>query len=294
MVAVLNLFGVMLLVLGLIAAYFAAARDRPGVPAPGWYPDPTGTRYWDGRAWTRHVRASTVVGAANRGTRFRGRFWGRWVWWLVAAIAILVAGSLAYLAYGSGAGVHLMAGTSMLAMTGICVAFYRFAARQLALDDVIGARELVSVAVATAGAVIVFAANANDAIIEAAGIRAATITVGFIEEGTKLLVPLGLYIAGRYRDPRAGIAIGLASGFAFAIIETTQYAYSTATASGPDFCGDVMPTPTAAGVVQEQVYRMFLVSPLHWLWTGTATAIAWRLWHLYGRRGTLGAVGGIL
>jgi RsiW-degrading membrane proteinase PrsW (M82 family) len=151
-----------------------------------------------------------------------------------------------------------------------------------------------AVAVATAGAVLVIAANLNSLIIDTAGIRVGTITVGFVEEGTKLLIPLILFLLGRYRDLRAGIAIGLAAGFGFAVAETTQYAYATANASGPDFCGNSTGTPTVADVVQAQAYRMFTVSPLHWLWTGIAVAIAWRLWHLYGRRGTPGAVAAIV
>jgi RsiW-degrading membrane proteinase PrsW (M82 family) len=187
-----------------------------------------------------------------------------------------------------------MAVTSFLAMTGVCWAFYRFAARQLALDDVIGVTEIVAVTVAVAGAVILIAANVNSALIDVGGIALAAKTVGFVEEGTKLLVPLALYAASRYRDPRAGIGLGIAAGFGFAIVETTEYAYTTASASGPDFCGGDVAAPTVTSVIQAQILRIFTVSPLHWLWTGIATAIAWRLWHLYGRKATLRAVAAIV
>jgi RsiW-degrading membrane proteinase PrsW (M82 family) len=187
-----------------------------------------------------------------------------------------------------------MAVTSGLAMAGVCWAFHRFVNRQLALDDVIGITEMIAVATAVSGAVILIAANANAALIDAGGIRLAAGTVGFIEEGTKLLVPLALYALGRYRDPRAGIGLGLAAGFGFAITETTQYAYATANASGPDFCGTETAAPTVNSVIQGQVFRIFTVSPLHWLWTGIAVAVAWRLWHLYGRKGTPGAITAIV
>jgi RsiW-degrading membrane proteinase PrsW (M82 family) len=204
---------------------------------------------------------------------------------------VLVAGCFAFYDTGS---IGVMALTSFLAMTGLCWAFYRFAARRLGLDDVVGAFELATVTTATAGGVILVASNINTVIIDFAGIRTGLATVGFIEEGTKLLVPLTLLAFGRYADPRAGIAIALAAGFGFAIIEATQYAYSNATASGPDLCGGLLPRPTVETVIQAQVYRIFLVEPLHWLWTGFAAAVAWRLWHLYGRKGTPGAVGAIL
>jgi RsiW-degrading membrane proteinase PrsW (M82 family) len=187
-----------------------------------------------------------------------------------------------------------MAVSSMLAMAAVCWAFYRFVDRQLALDDVVGRLAVPAVAVATAGATLLIAANVNSAIIDGAGISTATATVGVVEEGTKFLVPVALFLLGRYRDPRAGVAIGLASGFGFAIAETTQYAYQTAAASGPDFCGTGTIEATTSNVVLAQTLRIFTVSPLHWLWTGIAVAIAWRLWHLHGRRGTLGAVGGLV
>lgn len=289
---ILNTAGAVLLVVGFTAALYAA-RARAGVPGAGWFPDPASRerrrRWWDGRAWTGRLAEGGP--AAERGRHFRGRFWGAWVWFALGAVVILVAGSAVYEASDV---VHVIGVASLLAMAGVCWAFYRFVDRQLALDDVIGSLEVAAVAVATAGATLLIAANINGAIIDGAGISAATATVGVVEEGTKFLVPVALFLLGRYRDPRAGVAIGLASGFGFAIAETTQYAYQTAAASGPAFCGTGTLEATPSNVVLAQSLRIFTVSPLHWLWTGIAVAIAWRLWHLHGRRGTLGAVGGLV
>lgn len=289
---ILDVAGAILLFGGFATAY-RIARQRPRVPSAGWYPDPASSapqsRFWDSRAWTPLVQSGPE--AAPRARHFRGRFWGRWAWILLGAILLLALGSAWYRSSGN---VHVMAAASFLGMSAVCWAFYRFAAQQLALDDVIWPFEMIAVMVATSGAVILFAANVNSALLNLGGAQLATKTVGFVEEGTKLLVPLLLYFLGRYRDPRAGIGVGLAAGFGFAIVETTQYAYATAAASGPDFCGGEMPAPTVSGVIQAQVYRIFLVSPLHWLWTGIAVAVAWRLWHLYGRKGTAGAIGAIL
>lgn len=284
--------GVLLLVAGGVSASLLAPRTE-AVPAAGWFPDPASDaprrRFWDGRAWTGHLADSDV--AADRGRRFRGRFWGPWVGWLAASVVVLLAGTALYRSTGE---VHVIGVVSLLGMTGVCWAFYSFVDRQLALRDVIGPLQVLSVAVGTAGAVILVAGPLNSWIIDAAGIRTATATVGFVEEGAKFLVPLALFLLGAYRDPRAGVALGLASGFGFAITETTQYAYQLPTASGPSFCGGAGIATDPTSVAQAQVLRVFLVSPLHWLWTGIAVAIAWRLWHLYGRRGTPGAVGGLL
>lgn len=285
--------GAVLLVVGMVAAV-AAARTRDGVPAAGWFPDPASRtprqRRWDSRAWIGDTREGTQ--AAERGHRFRGRFWGwSWVVSLLGAVVVLGVGAALYT---SSEQIHVMGVASLVGMTLVCWAFYRFVARQLALDDVIGPVELLAVVVASSGAVLLVAANVNSWIIDGPGVQTATAFVGFVEEGTKLIVPLALFVLGRYQDPRAGIAVGLASGFGFAITETTQYAYQTAAATGPNFCGTGTVDSSPAVVVQEQVFRVFTVSPLHWLWTGIAVAIAWRLWHLHGRRGTVGAVGGIL
>lgn len=288
----LTVTGFLLLVGGFAAAY-RFFRLRPGTPVEGWYPDPAAaprplSRFWDSRAWTGQTTPGDI--AAGIGSRFRGRFWGRWTLFLLGAVVVLLAGSALYRATGN---VHVMAVTSFLAMSGVCWAFYRFTARQLDLDDVIAPAQVIAVGVGTAGAVFLIAANLNSLLIDLGGIRLAAATVGLVEEGTKLLVPLVLFALGRYRDPRAGVAVGLASGFGFAVAETTQYAYAMAGASGRAFCGGETPDPTVSSVVTAQSMRIFTVSPLHWLWTGIAVAIAWRLWHLYGRKGTVGAIGAI-
>ncbi|MCP2324423.1 RsiW-degrading membrane proteinase PrsW (M82 family) [Hamadaea flava] len=298
MAYVVDLAGLLLLVAGLVVAY-RFAPDRPGTPPAGWHPDPAyrgpRSRLWDERAWTPQVSPGGTV--ADRGHWFRGRFWGRWAWIAFGVLPILLIGSAAYRATAT---TGVMAVTSFLAMAAVCWAFYRFAARQLDLDDVVSPGEIVAVAVASSGATLLLAANINAVLLDAGGAALATKTVGFVEEGTKLLVPLALFALGKYRDPRAGTAIGLAAGFGFAIAETTQYAYATANASGPDFCGGETASPTVDSVVTAQIYRIFTVSPLHWFWTGIAAAIAWRLWHLYayqrgiGRKGLWGGVGAIV
>lgn len=291
-VMMLTIVGAVLLAVGLYAAW-RLAPQRPDVPAEGLFPDPASTaarrRLWDGQAWTAHVADGGEP--ANRGHHFRGRSRGSWMGILGAAVVVLVAGVAAYRATEN---VHVMAVTSFLAMTLVCWAFYGFVERQLALRDVVGLGQVAAVAVATAGATFLVAMNLNNLTGSIGGISLATALVGLTEESTKLLVPIVLFLLGTYRNPRAGVGIGLAAGFGFAIAETTLYAYQTAAASGPSFCGAETPAVTTGMVVSAQVARIFGVSPFHWLFTGIAVAIAWRAWHLYGRKGTPAALGGIL
>ncbi|MFF3063605.1 PrsW family glutamic-type intramembrane protease [Oerskovia sp. NPDC057915] len=288
----LNILGAVLLIVGLLAAW-RLAPQRPDVPAAGWFPDPAAkaprSRRWDGQAWTAQVADGTEQ--ANRGHHFRGRFWGRWVWILAAAVVVLVVGIVVY---QTTENVHVMAVTSFVAMALVCWAFYGFVERQLALRDVVGLGQIAAVAVGSAGATLLIALNLNNLTGSIGGISLATALVGFTEESAKLLVPIVLFLLGTYRNPRAGVAIGLAAGFGFAIAETTLYAYEIAAASGPNFCGTETPAVTTGMVVSAQVARIFGVSPFHWLFTGIAVAIAWRAWHLYGRKGTPAAIGGIL
>lgn len=288
----LNILGAVLLIAGFYAAWRLAPR-RDDSPAKGWFPDPASTaprrRLWDGQAWTARVADGSEPAA--RGHLFRGRFWGRWVWALVGAVVVLLVGTALY---RSTENVHVIAVASFVAMALVCWAFYGFVDRQLALRDVIGLRQVVAVAVASAGSTFLVALNLNNLTGSIGGISLSANLVGFTEETAKLLVPIALFLLGTYRNPRAGVAIGLAAGFGFAIAETTLYAYQTAAASGPNFCGGDSPAVTTTAVIGAQVARIFGVSPFHWLFTGIAVAIAWRAWHLYGRRGTPAALGGIL
>jgi hypothetical protein len=73
------------------------------VPAPGWYPDPSGApgqqRYWDGQQWTVHApppvpqAAGVIVSGPNHAVHFiltLFTFWlcGGWAWiWLIVALS---------------------------------------------------------------------------------------------------------------------------------------------------------------------------------------------------------------
>lgn len=140
----------------------------------------------------------------------------------------------------------------------------------LALDDVIGRFELVAVLAATAGAVILIASNANAAIIDGFGIRVGPATVGFIEEGTKLLVPLTLLAFGRYRDPRAASrSPWLWTGFAAAVAWRLWHLYGrkgTAGAVGAILLVMVIHSlnDSSAGLGCDNVSVAFLAQVFRW------------------------------
>lgn len=290
-----DLLGAVLLVGGLVASYLLW-KERTDTPAQGWHVDPTTDaprqRLWDGQAWTSATTAGEQTG--GRGHRFRGRFWGWWVLLIPAAFAIQNVGSSIY---SSTEQVWYLAITSLLSSVVVALTFYIFVSRQLNFGAVVTWPQIASAAVAGAGGTLLVALNVNTWIEELFGLQVALATVGIVEEGTKLIVPLALYAFVRYRNPRAGLAIALASGAGFAIAEGTLYAFQVVENVAPNPCSATAPAtvPTISGSINEQMQRIFTVEPSHFLWTGIAVAIVWRLWHIYGRaRLTPAVIGAIL
>ena len=92
---------------------------------------------------------------------------------------------------------------------------------------------------------------------------------GPVEETAKILVPVILYLVGRYRDPRAGIALALVSGALFGFGEEIIYlvrdAHLSALIGGADANFDV------GNMIVRPVVELF-----HVLLTGFIAAVAWR------------------
>jgi RsiW-degrading membrane proteinase PrsW (M82 family) len=213
---------------------------------------------------------------------FWGRFWGWWVFLVVAAIVVLIVAGAMYVQAES---TFVIVAGSGIAAALVCAAFIWFLNRHIGLGQAVSGWSMVWAAVAGLGAAYLIGMNLDDLAAQLFGIRGALALAGPIEESTKLVVPLLLFAFGRYRNPRAGIAIGVASGAGFAISEAMLYAYTFPLGNSPDVCAGsgTLPRPIGAEVVAEQVRRVLTVEPLHFIWTGIAVAIIWRLWHLYGR-----------
>jgi protease PrsW len=98
-----------------------------------------------------------------------------------------------------------------------------------------------------------------------------TVMIGLIEEGAKLLVPIGVLIFTRYRlNPADGLLVGVAVGTGFAVLETLGYGFVTLLLS------------RSLGFTEETLLLRGVLSPAaHIAWTGLAAAA---LWHAHARR----------
>ena len=90
--------------------------------------------------------------------------------------------------------------------------------------------------------------------------------VGIIEEATKLIFPLIVYIGWHYRHEADGLLFGVSAGMGFAAIETMGYGMVYLIQSGGNIAG-----------VQQLLITRGLLSPAeHAAWTGFVCAIIWR------------------
>jgi RsiW-degrading membrane proteinase PrsW (M82 family) len=92
-----------------------------------------------------------------------------------------------------------------------------------------------------------------------------TIAIGLIEESCKLVVPLAVFFAGRYRREADGLLFGVASGMGFAAFETMGYGL-TALLLSHGRIDDVDQLLFARGV---------LATAGHAAWTGLICATLW-------------------
>ncbi|BBG04005.1 MULTISPECIES: PrsW family glutamic-type intramembrane protease [Pseudonocardia] len=180
-------------------------------------------------------------------------------------IAVLVVGVVLTLAVDRALALtrdpNLVPALILLGATTVPAAFLVFVhGRRLPYD--IGAGTVAAVAVlggvigSTAAAVLEYATRQAFGTLPAA-------CVGLIEEGGKLLVPLGVLLALRqHRSAADGLLLGVAVGAGFAALETMGYAVSTLTNSHDGL------TTTL-----DLLALRGLLSPAgHMAWTGIATA----------------------
>lgn len=287
------LLGAPLLALGAVGLV-AWARDRSGGAPAGLHPDPTTTtgrlRRWDGAAWTEEVADGGPP--HGRGRWFRGGFWGLgWVAAALAAVVVAIVGGAAWTATRSDA---VLVALAVVAQAFVCLAVYRFVARRLALDEAVPGRAVLAAAVAGIGTTMLVANPLDDLTLHLGGLTTGFLFAGPVEELTKLIVPLGVFfLLARLRTPRAGLALGLASGFGFAVGEIALYAVTTPRAQAPDACG-VLVRPGAGTDLTTILGRAFYAESLHWLLTGIVVAVLWDQWHRRGVRPTGPAVAAVV
>ena len=93
-----------------------------------------------------------------------------------------------------------------------------------------------------------------------------TVMVGLIEETCKLLVPVAIFVVGRYRREADGILFGVASGLGFAAFETMGYGVTALFLSH----GHI-------GEVEKLLFLRGVLAPAgHGAWTGCVCAMLWR------------------
>jgi RsiW-degrading membrane proteinase PrsW (M82 family) len=92
------------------------------------------------------------------------------------------------------------------------------------------------------------------------------VLVAMIEEASKLIVPVILYLIWRPTNPRGGVVIGVASGMGFATLETMGYGFQALLAAG-----------SVAAVDSTLLLRGILSPASHVAWTGMTVAMLWRI-----------------
>ncbi len=251
-------------------------------PAPeDWYPDPAdrsgkSERRWDGAAWTTSTRSATEPVEPPHWKRHPAAIL-RHRWFHVFLIGILLdAGLLAWSATRREAivAVTLTAATATI----VALAYGTFLNGRTRMREVIGAKPIILVAV-IGGSVAFVIAFLLEGLVHG---RLESALTGPIEEPAKLVVPLLLYAFGgaRFRDPRKGLAIVLASAAGLGIFEDTEYML-TALQTQPHAFGE------GARTVQALFGGVGFVRPLtdsfiHMSLTGMIAAVAWRRWWLRG------------
>jgi len=97
--------------------------------------------------------------------------------------------------------------------------------------------------------------------------------VGFIEEAAKLVVPVIIFIMGRYRHEADGLLFGITAGMGFAALETMGYGFVNFIQSQGDL-----------GILHQTLLVRGLMSPAnHAAWTGIVCAALWRQREKTGR-----------
>ena len=105
--------------------------------------------------------------------------------------------------------------------------------------------------------------------------------VAVIEESAKLILPVIIYLQGRYRSEADGLLFGVTTGMGFAALETMGYGLATLVSSQ----GNI-------GTLQEVLLIRGLFAPVgHAAWTGLVCAALWRQREKTGRLISFGAIG---
>lgn len=240
-------------------------------------------REWDGEAWTDNAYLDARIAALPPWRKnFFSFFASKWFWLWVACFVASVTLTIIYVITHTNAFVIV---SGFIGPAGTLVAFYAMFYNRIGFAKVISLKALIGWGLL--GGVVGFAfalpielqlntwLGVSDDSLEG------FIFTGPIEETAKLLIPLLLYVIGRYRSPRAGFAIALASAVAFGWIEGIEYVAGIAVESKRLAQTTSVEIADAYDVVTT-MSRPF-VELLHPVLTGFVAAAAWRAGWLYKR-----------
>lgn len=254
--------------------------------AAGWYTDPADRegatrRWWDGEAWTDRTEPSGGPPSPSpQWTRHHMAFvHHRWFHLVLVAFVISVTGAALYAAIeNTGTLVSIVAIASAL----VALAYGVQLDTRLRMHQVVRPNDLLFVFVV--GGLVGQAIAQTERLLPKGDVWS-ILAVGPIEEIAKLAVPVAMFAWGarRFRNPRAGLALVLASAAAFGIVETAIYAYRGAA----DHQGEAV----LFGIA---IFKPFIDPVIHMTITGVFAAVAWRTWHLRGRFSLSGTVLGTL
>ena len=90
--------------------------------------------------------------------------------------------------------------------------------------------------------------------------------VGLIEEAAKLILPVAIFLRGRFRHEADGLLFGVAAGMGFAALETMGYGFVS-----------FLQSQGSVGTLNQTLLIRGLLSPVgHAAWTGIVCAALWR------------------
>lgn len=253
------------------------------IPAAGVYPtgSPGVSRGWDGHAWALDSHLDPHAPALPAWQRRPLAVLGHplfWLWFGTWIVGIALAGVAV-----SNQSWALLWASAVIGTTGPLLALTLFIRSRLVLGQAISTKAfigwgLVSGVVAFAWALAVDAVW--DSLVNAGSDSwQSQIMAGPAEESGKILVVVILYVFGRYRDPRAGVALALFSGMVFGWLEGIEYALvdeQPSSAAAIHHAQAVAQTFSEPALVQVTAIARPFVEMFHPLTAVFIAAVAWR------------------
>lgn len=254
-----------------------------GIPQRGFYPvgRAGNKRGWDGHIWTDEVRSDAAVLAAEPWQRHPLAFLDH-LWFRIAGGGFVIGIVLAVLS--DALDLTWLAPIASIGTFAVVGGFVLLIWQRLNAAQALSGKALICwglVGGVVAWEISGFLETSFDHRLDVpSDSPLSMLSAGPAEEFAKLVVPVVLYLFGRYRDPRAGFAIALASGAALGMIEGFEYTIH-ATGIFDDMYGINQGDKMATALMATQRPMTELMHPI---FTGFVAAVAWRVaW----RRGSL-------